>query len=210
MTFLFSMYPILMHIQPTLTLMYLISNPNPLPLSQRAQSGNTMTHKLKLMAHIDLGGLKKTLQEALSGQEEDQDDEQRNSDLQGIVTGAGDVGTIQSRIQASNASRGIRRGSLQAQLAVNQSVVADVSEYLLSKDDEENEMLGLETYAEDAMEEEREELESLQFSLEGHLEKKSPTSKLWQGRFFKILTRTEMDPDTDEKVGDMLEYGDCT
>ena len=190
----------------------------PSTLRRRTSSGNAMTHKLKLMTNIDLGGLKKSLKEALLGDiddDEDQDDAaQRNSnsncnsdsDLQGVVSvpvsGGGNLSMsiIKSRIQESNKGRGkgLRRESVNMQLALNQSVVADVSEYLMCKDDDDNEMLGLETYAEDALEEEREEIESRQFSIEGHLEKKSPTSKLWQSRFFKIMTRTELVQPSDQ------------
>jgi hypothetical protein len=154
-------------------------------------TGNTMTHQMKLMAGIPLQGLKDSLKAAVQnvmlteGHEEEMSEADRASMNQ------------KSRLDAAAKSKTqvLRRGSLQIVQVQNKKRLADMMEILEEQEEDENEMMGIEELEDDNQQSMALKLESLEFTLEGRMDKRSKASKMWQSRFFRIITRKNQDVD---------------
>jgi len=66
-------------------------------------------------------------------------------------------------------------------------------EILEDQEEDECDMMAIEEQEDDEVQSMEIKLASLHFSLEGNVEKRSPSSKMWQQRFFRIVTRKNED-----------------
>jgi len=152
-------------------------------------TGNTMTHQMKMMTNIPLQGLKESLRAAVQsvmqseGHEEEVSEADRANKSQ------------RSRLDAANKSKTqvLRRGSLSAVAVQNKKRVEQMMEILEDQEEDECDMMAIEEQEDDEVQSMEIKLASLHFSLEGNVEKRSPSSKMWQQRFFRIVTRKNED-----------------
>jgi hypothetical protein len=168
--------------------------------------GNTMTHQLKMMTNIPLQAMKDSMKLAVQSvmdDDDDADDNNRKTDPNVIAS---------NRLAASNKSKKLtRRASLLLLEQKSKVNVQALATFLEEEEDDDNEDIGLAENEKNTREDMEKKVESLQFSLENDMDKRSPTSKMWQRRFFKIITRVnadiaEMTLDDDDLVSYILLY----
>ncbi len=151
-------------------------------------NGNTMTHKLKIMTNVPLQAMKDSLRKAVQTVMDDDDDDDDNDTKRNSEVLAS------NRLAAGNKAKiQTRRGSLAVLEAKSKVRVEALTAFLEEEEDDENEILGLEEEQQNVQYDYDQRMQKLQFTLENHLEKKSHTSKMWQKRYFKIITRENSD-----------------
>jgi len=152
-------------------------------------TGNTMTHQKKMMTNVPLKGLKESLRAAVQSVMQSEGHEEEVSEAERASM------TQKSRLDAANKSKTqvLRRGSLKTVAIENKKRVEQLMEILEEQEEDESDMLAMDEQEDDEVQSMEIKLASLQFSLEGTMDKRSPSSKMWQQRFFRIITRKNDD-----------------
>jgi hypothetical protein len=169
-------------------------------------TGNTVTHKLKMLSNIPLQGLKASLKMAVQSViQEAEDDADADADTRHSIA-------VNNRITTNQENKMKVVTRRQSLLEVEKKLKKNVNElavFLEEECEDENEILGLEEEEENQIENYKKILESKQIKLENSFDKKSPTSKMWQRRFFKLITRNHPDAFNqiiDINSPDLVEY----
>ena len=169
------------------------------------RSGNMKTHQLKMMANIPLTSLKETLKAAVKGMIDSEGyEEEISPEERASMQAAARVNSAKIRKNSV-----MKRSSLYQAEQANKARFQELIGILEEAEHEEQDVLGLDEAQEDSRMIMDAKLAQLQFSLEGTLEKRSPASKLWQARYFRILTKQnesvyDMSPDDNDLVNYIL------